>query len=59
MTPLQVIILVHKTRQAQKRYFAYRDNLQECKRLEALLDDAIVPYLNHYNALPSKEKEDV
>lgn len=33
-------LLVEETRDAQKRYFAKRDNLDVCKHLERRLDEA-------------------
>ena len=37
----QIAVLARDVRKAQKRFFATRDNLYECKDLEAQLDRAL------------------
>lgn len=38
MDAIEFAKLVHQMRTAQKRYFAHRDNLDECKKLERIVD---------------------
>ena len=51
MTPLQIMLLGKKMREAQKRYFAKRDNIAEAKALEKQFDQAIEPYIDYAASL--------
>jgi hypothetical protein len=63
MTPLQVIMLAHKTRLSQKAFHSslkgeapLGDRYQIMAELEAQLDAAIEPYVNYNRAFELQEK---
>lgn len=58
MTPLQVIVLAHEMRKAQKAYLSaakgespLMDRHTIMVDLEDKLDAALEPYVNHYHAI--------
>jgi hypothetical protein len=64
MTPMQIIILAHRMRQAQQAFQSslkgespLMDRLTVMADLEARFDAAIVPYINHAQHMEDADHE--
>lgn len=65
MTPLQVIMLAHEMRQAQKAFQSslrgetpLMDRHQVMVELEDKLDAAMMPYVNYHRAMEAQDNAD-
>lgn len=58
MTPIQIIMLAHQMRQAQKAVQAsLMDRYRVMAELEDQFDAAIIPYLNYHRAIELQEAD--
>ena len=59
MTPLQIIMLGKRMREAQKKLDVFTDNfisdMQDAEELEKAFDRAIEPYVDHARAIELQE----